>query len=218
MRKIVHVALFCICMLPLLTNASQVRWNVVEWKTYVWEGKRWGIFEWLDTSTTYFFQVFFDFSSGSQGQGWSLTPTDVLPAGSCGGLVMYKADVGSVVNHDSAQQSTCFVNAWGGVVTAAESEVPWTPLTDSDPTDTDENVYLAIILTDYYGNEAYGWANFQVYGDGNILGRDSAIDLDGGPMIVGGGAWEGAMPEPASGLLLLVGGALLVLRRQRILS
>ncbi len=34
-------------------------------------------------------------------------------------------------------------------------------------------------------------------------------------MIVGGGAWEGATPEPASGVLLLLGGALLALRRRR---
>lgn len=61
----------------------------------------------------------------------------------------------------------------------------------------------------------YGWVEIAVSADGTLnLGR-SAIDLDGGPMIVGGGAWEGSTPEPASGLLLLVGGALLAMRRRR---
>ncbi len=48
--------------------------------------------------------------------------------------------------------------------------------------------------------------------DGSLRVGASAIDLDGGPMIVGGGS---AIPEPSSVLLLLAGGALLVLRRRR---
>jgi hypothetical protein len=38
-----------------------------------------------------------------------------------------------------------------------------------------------------------------------------SINLYGGPVMVG----EGGTPEPVSGLLLLVGGALLALRRRR---
>ena len=38
-------------------------------------------------------------------------------------------------------------------------------------------------------------------------------DLDGGPMVVGGGAWTDGIPEPSGGVLFLVGAAMLGLRR-----
>ena len=61
----------------------------------------------------------------------------------------------------------------------------------------------------------YGWVALSEDAYGNPVAISSAIDLDGGPMIVGGGAWEGVTPEPASGLLLFFGAALLALRRRR---
>ncbi len=76
--------------------------------------------------------------------------------------------------------------------------------------DVPGNVYLAMCIVTmtrepYY---AYGWVELS----GTDV-RASAWDLDGGPMIVGGGS--ALTPEPSAALLLLVGGALLVLRRQR---
>ncbi len=82
----------------------------------------------------------------------------------------------------------------------------------------DSSVYMMFVFSDdmvhpHDPSYIYGWVEIAVSADGTLsLGR-SAIDLDGGPMIVGGGAWEGATPEPASGVLLLIGGALLALRR-----
>ena len=215
MRKIVLVTMLLLG--PLFVNATQVRWNEVNVNTdYIEGGQGFCIFSWLDDRGPYFtYEVFCDFVSGPWGQNWRLSPT---ATSSKGGIVMYKAEADSVVNHDAAQQSTYFVNAHGGVVNDFEAEVPWTPLSDSDPGLTDEDVYLAIILTDYDGNEIYGWMELQVLGrDGNgyLLGWHSALDLDGGPMVVGGGAWDGSTPEPASGLLLLVGCALLALKRRR---
>ena len=61
---------------------------------------------------------------------------------------------------------------------------------------------------------AYGWIEVGVDAEGNLTLLDSAADLDGGPMIVGGGAYTGATPEPSAGLLLLVGVAALGLRRR----
>ena len=54
--------------------------------------------------------------------------------------------------------------------------------------------------TTYY----YGWAEYVVDEDGTFKILNSAIDFDGGPMIVG----AGAVPEPTSGLLLLLGSAM----------
>lgn len=56
----------------------------------------------------------------------------------------------------------------------------------------------------------YGWVELQVGQDGMVRLASSALDLDGGPMIVGGGS---VIPEPSSILLLLFGGMVLVLRR-----
>ena len=75
--------------------------------------------------------------------------------------------------------------------------------------DVPGNVYLAMCVVTmtrepYY---AYGWVE--------LSGTDvhaSAWDLDGGPMIVGGGS--ALIPEPSLALLLLTGGALLALRRR----
>lgn len=56
----------------------------------------------------------------------------------------------------------------------------------------------------------YGWAEYVVDETGTFKILNSAIDFDGGAMIVG----AGAVPEPTGGLLLLLGVAALVLRRK----
>lgn len=81
------------------------------------------------------------------------------------------------------------------------------------------NSYLAICVeagTPSAPFYAYGWAELGWDEDGYPPGPTvlaSAWDLDGGPMIVGGGS--ALTPEPSSALLLLVGGALLALKRRR---
>lgn len=65
---------------------------------------------------------------------------------------------------------------------------------------------------DYYeGQTWYGWVHVSIDENLEMSLLGDGINLYGGAVTVG----EGASPEPASGLLLLVGGALLVLRRRR---
>ena len=54
----------------------------------------------------------------------------------------------------------------------------------------------------------YGWIELNVAGEPSVI--SSAWDMDGGGMIVGGGA----IPEPSSGLMVLFGLAVLGLRRK----
>ena len=61
----------------------------------------------------------------------------------------------------------------------------------------------------------YGWVSLTVDENGIPKVTGSAIDLDGGPMVVGGGAWTGGIPEPSCGMLFLLGLAMLGLRRIR---
>ena len=80
----------------------------------------------------------------------------------------------------------------------------------------DESFYLMFCLDTNYPNleVIYGWVQLRMEDDGTISYLHSAYDLDGGPMIVGGGAWEGGIPEPSGGILFLLGVAALGLRRR----
>ena len=60
----------------------------------------------------------------------------------------------------------------------------------------------------------YGWVSLTVDENGIPKVTGSAIDLDGGPMVVGGGAWTGGIPEPSSGILVLLGVTSLLLHRR----
>jgi hypothetical protein len=61
------------------------------------------------------------------------------------------------------------------------------------------------------GQTWYGWVHVSIDEKLEMTSLGDGINLYGGAVMVG----EGATPEPASGLLLLVGGTLLALRRQR---
>lgn len=59
------------------------------------------------------------------------------------------------------------------------------------------------------GQSWYGWVHVSVADDLTMTLLGSGIDLYGGAVTVG------AIPEPGGGLLLLIGGAMLALRRRR---
>ena len=79
----------------------------------------------------------------------------------------------------------------------------------------DEFYLMFCVDTDYPNLEViYGWVQLRMEDDGTISYLHSAYDLDGGPMVVGGGVWEGGIPEPSGGILFLLGLAALGLRRR----
>ena len=61
------------------------------------------------------------------------------------------------------------------------------------------------------GQTWYGWVHASIDENLEMTLLGDGINLDGGPVMVG----KGSTPEPVFGLLLLVGGALLALRRRR---
>ena len=124
------------------------------------------------------------------------------------------AQLGDVASHASTRnlsKDTYFVHSF-----IDDEDYYGTGSTTATP---GSSVYMMFVFSDDMVHPRdpryiYGWVEIAVSDNGTLrLGR-SAIDLDGGPMVVGGGAWDGATPEPMSGLLLLVGGALLARRRR----
>ncbi len=126
----------------------------------------------------------------------------------------FVAVIGELVD-DTIEQSLerCFIRSeYGGSAPVH--------IGDSVEIRKNDSVYMALSVgeIDFLQDPAivsrylYGWVEIIVADDGTVSVGSSAIDLDGGPMIVGGGS---AIPEPSSVLLLLAGGALLALRRRR---
>ena len=79
-------------------------------------------------------------------------------------------------------------------------------------------VYLAFAVEDPGGPPCiYGWVGLDIGwepdGTGYFSGAWGAYDVLHGPMVVGGGAWEGGIPEPSGGILFLLGVVMLGLRR-----
>ena len=77
------------------------------------------------------------------------------------------------------------------------------------------NGYLVILNSDDIDNATYAYISSVESGTTSALGGNAQIsfgDLDGS---ASGANWT-AVPEPTSGLLLVVGGALLALRRRRL--
>lgn len=64
-------------------------------------------------------------------------------------------------------------------------------------------------LGEEYESPIYGWIELNLSDDGILAVGHSAWDLEGGAMLVGGGA----VPEPSGGLLLAIGMLTLLLRR-----
>ena len=76
-----------------------------------------------------------------------------------------------------------------------------------------ESVYLAYAAQDRCIDPAmqyYGWMELYLSSDNVLSIRNSAIDTSGNSIIVG------AIPEPSSALLMLLGCASLVLKRRKV--
>lgn len=128
----------------------------------------------------------------------------------------FQQNYGDVIDSALLERNICFESSWdwgdhfpaGTELSRYDVFIP-----------VGETVYLSVVAEaalwnghdDHSGNYYYGWAEFSYEGDKLIL-ASSALDLDGGPMIVGGGAYS--VPEPSGGLLFVLGAAALGLRRR----
>lgn len=111
-----------------------------------------------------------------------------------------------------------------GAVTGKGGSLGVTVKTTGLAFDTEKSTtYYALVLTTYESGDVKGYIANKATAIINTAGSDASItDLANGgtgwtmlsttPVVPGG---EGGVPEPTSGLLLIVGGALLALRRKQ---
>lgn len=137
-----------------------------------------------------------------------------------GTLPMRDFSVANVSQRVSASQAACLVGLAkrGFAITSYETMLSdgldyfyrsdWNEpiLSDYSVVLTGDDVYMGMAVEADDGNVVYGWLKFDPVWDGDV---NCAWDIDGGAMIVGGGA----IPEPSSGVLLLMEMGFLGLRR-----
>lgn len=196
------VMLGCVVACSWVAYSAQVLWDAFETipGTSAWLPE---IHLWKSNGeANYSIEMIYLFTQNELDGGWTFKIEDITHSG-----VVYEAPKGSVVNQGSATSSPSVLASRGDGAMPREQ---WKTISGNEA----ETFYLAIT-----GNNSpfdaqvitvYGWLEFEVTDAGGIQLLHSAIDLDGGPMIVGGGS---AIPEPSSGLLFLMGALYLIMRR-----
>lgn len=183
--------------------ASAVAWNVVYTGHADWSG--WGGPEsaneiginYHGAYCCFWTENFFDYYSISF-RAYEFT----LNMGGINAIVAQEGDVISSENTTGRENNYFYGsgNELGGEVIIDDEG--WYVMRNSD------RIFYLGFSVDADDGKKYGWAEFQMGTDGRLEVLQSALGLDGQAMVVG------AIPEPSSALLLLVGLAGLVLRRR----
>ena len=220
MKSVISISLL---LLPLICSGTTVEWD----STFVWSGIKRGYFDIVHTSTL----------SGSQQRelmcvkdGWQLIAAEM-------GIEVeaLAPDLFNVTFYTESYMSyrQCWTVAQSGDVVGYDTirnldesqyiiNITQTGTSNPGPTqltmERDIPIYLAFMCNEGYPEnpayDYYGWVQLAIDGNGNPVVLDSACDFSYGPMIVGGGAYTGGIPEPSGGMLMLLGLAALGLRRK----
>ena len=204
MRTIIFILSFLFLILPMRTLvASTVEWNHLQLSggsAFDQGGETWRSYSWTEP--------YFSFCTHLEGDTLILRPNEGAFMEYLYGITL--AEAGTVINPNSdvLPGSSFYFGFPDGSSDNFSAEIL-----------LGETAYFAYSVA--YGNlmtgeppdpsspSRWGWLELQVTQDGDVVLRRDAFSWDRDPFVVG------VSPEPASGLLLLVGGALLALRRQK---
>ena len=191
MKKYVMALSF---MSTILVMGANIQWDCIQLRV----GTADSIGIWW-RSGRYFLDLICDFSVDSQTGKWQFS-TIGCGMEFVGGV--YESSYGMIVDETSVGSADVFF-AYNDEGVSSKIQTPVVGVTSAD-------IYMSVFLVGMDESIIYGWIEFSI-NDGIDI-TDSAIDLDGGPMIVGGGAYS--IPEPSGGLLFILGAAALGLRRR----
>lgn len=196
-------------MVTLVQTAfgSTILWNFLHgpnyggWKEASWHGEPGTPWLYLSINiveTSAGLNLSMDSYIMESSENWYLAEYgDVVDASTALGRSSYFA-----ATHDMpvGQGGVAFENATIYDIVIPNGEVAYLAFATLDPTTVDTC--------------CYGWAAFRNE-DGYLVTLASAMDLDGGPMYVGGGsAPSSSTPEPSSTMLFLLGASALGIRRR----
>ena len=224
-----YALIFLFIVVSLQIHAATVVWDQIQvvdaggGVTVVAEGPRYdattGNYEWGDLPENIYGSV------GLTVSGRTITTStyfwyETAPAkwivATCGDIIM-----DSTIGHlgDDAYLQKTPMDFLPGGVSGSLSVYP-TKSVELQSLDEDKRFYLAFAMQDELGVDPtwyYGWVQLEIAGSSLSLVH-SAIDIDGDPIRVG--YMPGAIPEPSTGMLFLLGAAALGLRRRgrRVLS
>lgn len=159
--------------------------------------------DWFWGTEESYLHFFFTQSIGDD--SYSMTSADFAYGHHSIMAIMYNAEAGDLIDGGVGSRNELFWDFYGD---SGQTLVGKTITIDKDKT-----FYLGIVLVDVTYDEGprYGWVEFGLDGD-KIIPVASALDLDGSSIYVG----SGAIPEPRSAMLLLLGLAGVSLKRKRI--
>lgn len=204
--------LLCAFFMTLELQSASIEWNTM--RTYSWT--IWGGDETWELSFDQHSELDslceFKLSPSGNGLLWRLV-ADAALSGCWTGMRVECMDVGSLVSKDTIGRDGFFYETHAGGERLEMRSDYDIYASEGEP------IYLGIVVDSevcmledgsFYSSPVYGWAGLMV-ADGEVHVLGSAFDLDGGAMLVGGGA----IPEPSSAMLLLIGLAGLCLKRRR---
>lgn len=212
MKKILFM-FFVLMHLPLI--AARIAWNHINIAGTTVTSRETGeegsglVLEWRTGDSDLPWQASFSIGIHAEVSGTALSV-------STGGWTMWLIDAsywsvaseGAVITADYVRNGTLFYDGWNGV-NNGERYGEAAIISTRRPT-----LYLSFIAPTYdgSGDTLYGWIKLRNY-EGELQLYDSAFSNT--PLYVGGGAVPVAdVPEPSSGMLLLLGASCLALRRK----
>ena len=211
MNKGFLTILLSVC--PMIVTAQSVAWDCMRFYAPVNTATGMSYDLWIDDSLadSSGFIAYIMLDVASIGSCFTITTRDLedTASGFIGNWLV--ADAEDVASEATTRHQGNYLNH-----AKIDGETGYTTYSLKGTAPQDYYLIFAVENLNDYNNKvpdpryAYGWAHFSVNDDMSLSLHGSAMSLDGSPLVVG------AIPEPTSGMLLILGFAGLALRRRQV--